>query len=216
MKKTSAQIPNQEGDFVDAGQQKVAIFLVGAKSNHPLGIFAPDFSTVNDYIEKMSIELEAAAEHNGCEEAWLIIHLVRLWLTRIPLVLGQSGYTTKDSRGVTEQLLISYWRSLEDVHKYAHGPLHRQALRWWESTIKQHGHIGFNQELYEADKGHWENLYINFQPGGLGATTFLKKGDKLEGGVVANEWISTLVDASRGRLKTGAGRLGRPPVDPLG
>ena len=55
-----------------------------------------------------------------------------------------------------------------------------------------------------------ENVYINFQPTGLGATTYLRKGDgKVESGGVADEWISPLVDARKGKVSSSAGRLGR-------
>ena len=110
-----------------------------------------------------------------------------------------------------EFTFISYWRSIEDLHAFAHGPLHRQAWTWWEKTLKQHDAIGINHEIYEADAGHWENVYINFQPTGLGATTYLRTNDgKVEGGEVSEEWISPLVDAGRGKLRSSAGRLRRP------
>lgn len=57
-KKSTAQIMDRNGDFAGPGQEKVAVLLLGAKSNHPLGIFAPDFSLVNKYIEGMTHELE--------------------------------------------------------------------------------------------------------------------------------------------------------------
>lgn len=117
-----------------------------------------------------------------------------------PPVLGQSGYSSKDPRSAAQLIFVSYWRSLDDVPAYANGPLHKEALKWWDSTIKQHGHIGFMHEIFEADKGHWENVYINFQPTGLGATTFLRKGNRLQGGEVADEWVSLLVDANKGIL----------------
>lgn len=106
-------------------------------------------------------------------------------------------------------MLVSYWRSLEDVHNYANSPLHKEVVKWWDSTIKEHSHIGFMHEVFEADKGHWENVYINFQPTGLGATTYLRKGDKLQGGEVPDEWVSPLVDANKGKLRTGRGRVGK-------
>lgn len=61
-------------------------------------------------------------------------------------------------------MFLSYWRSIEDLHAFAHAPLHREAWTWWEKTIKAHGFIGVNHEIYEADRGHWENVYVNFQP----------------------------------------------------
>jgi hypothetical protein len=47
---------------------------------------------------------------------------------------------------------------------------------------------------------NWESIYVNCQPTGLGTTSYLKKGDKLVTGVVADEWISLVVDASEGKL----------------
>lgn len=96
-------------------------------------------------------------------------------------------------------------------HAFAHAPLHRDAWTWWEKTIKAHNFIGVNHEIYEAEAGHWENIYLNFQPTGLGATTYLRKGEggKVEGGNVAEEWIGPLVDARRGKMRSSAGRLGR-------
>lgn len=45
---------------------------------------------------------------------------------------------------------------------------------------------------------------------GLGATTYLRRGDsKVEGGNIPDEWISPLVDARRGKMRSSAGRLGR-------
>jgi hypothetical protein len=66
-KKSTAQIMNRNGDFAGPGQEKVAVLLLGAKSNHPLGIFAPDFGLVNKYIEGMTHELENdPSQDTGC------------------------------------------------------------------------------------------------------------------------------------------------------
>ena len=54
-------------------------------------------------------------------------------------------------------------------------------------------HLGINHEIYAADPGQWENIYANFQPTGLGATTYLRRGDKLQGGFLEDAWISPLV-----------------------
>lgn len=63
-------------------------------------------------------------------------------------------------------------------------------------------------EVYEADRSNWEAVYINFQPTLLGATTYVKRNGKLEGGEVDEEWISPLLDANRGPLRTSMGRRG--------
>lgn len=63
-------------------------------------------------------------------------------------------------------------------------------------------------EVYEADRGMWEGVYINFQPTLLGSTTYLKKDGKLVGGEVGEQWISPLMDANKGPLRTSMARRG--------
>lgn len=124
--------------------------------------------------------------------------------------LGQTTFHRMDERGAPEIILISYWESIEDLWEFAHSGVHREAWQWWEKTIKDNDYVGINHEIFEADAKHWENIYANFQPTLMGASTFLKKGGKtIEGGVVADEWISPLVDASRGKLAKSSGRMGR-------
>jgi heme-degrading monooxygenase HmoA len=126
----------------------------------------------------------------------------------IILVIGQTNWQRKDERGAVEFVFISYWRSVEDLHVFAHGPLHREAWTWWEKTLKQHDAIGINHEIYEAEPGHWENMYTNFQPTGLGATSFPRRRDGGKDGNVTEEWVSSLVDARKGKLAKSSGRLG--------
>jgi len=188
-KKSAAQVPDRNGNFSGPGKEKIAVLHLGAKSNHPLGVFAPDFGIVAKYMAKMTRQLEGEPTQDSG-------------------FLGQSAFERVDANGAVEFNLISYWRSLEDVHKYAHGPTHRQAWRWWDSTLKQHNHIGFMHEVFEADAGMWEGIYINFQPTLLGSTTFLKRDGKLVSGEVKEEWISPLLDANQGPLRTSGQRRG--------
>ena len=99
------------------------------------------------------------------------------------------------------------------MHAFAHGPLHRAAWDYWARTVKEHDHLGIHHEVYEADAKHWESVYANFQPTGLGATSYLRRGAKLEGGEVADEWVSPLLRANKGKLSTNLGRLGRGKGD---
>lgn len=123
-------------------------------------------------------------------------------------VLGQSQVTRKDANGATELILISYWRSVADIHAFAYGPSHLETWRWWNTNIRKLDHVGIMHEMYEADAGMWEGVYVNFQPTLLGSTTYLKKEGKLVGGEVKEEWVSPLLDASRGQLRTSNGRRG--------
>lgn len=123
--------------------------------------------------------------------------------------LGQTTYNRQDQRGVAELCLISYWESVEDLWAFAHSGTHRECWQWWEKTIKQNDCVGINHEIFEADAGHWENVYVNFQPTMQGATTYVRRGKTIESGVVAEEFVSPLVDARRGKLARSSGRLGR-------
>ncbi|KAL2064730.1 hypothetical protein VTL71DRAFT_3868 [Oculimacula yallundae] len=189
MKKTTAQPHDREGNFTSPGKEKIAIMLLGAKSNHPLGVFEPDFGRVGGFLRKMTEEL------NGDP-------------TQDSGFLGQSAVTRKDKNGATEQITISYWRSIEDVHRFAYSPNHLSAWRWWNDNVKRLDHIGIMHEVYEADAGMWEGVYVNFQPTLLGNTTYLKKDGKLVGGEVKEEWVRPLLDANRGKLRTSNGRRG--------
>lgn len=66
-KKTTAQPLDSNGKFAGAGKNKIAVLLLGAKSNHPLGFFAPDFDKVGGYLKKMSDLLEDdQTQESGC------------------------------------------------------------------------------------------------------------------------------------------------------
>lgn len=100
------------------------------------------------------------------------------------------------------------------VHAYAHSMLHRLAWDYWNRTFKAHEFLGIRHDVYEADAGHWENVYAKFQPTGLGATSYLRRADgKEEAGQVSDEWGSPPLPANRGKLSTMSGRLGRGKGD---
>jgi hypothetical protein len=125
------------------------------------------------------------------------------------LVLGQTAWASKDRTSCPEILNTSYWRDLEAVHAFAHSPLHREAWDYWNRTVKSHDFLGVHYEVCEAEAKRWENVYADFQPTGLGATSYLRRADgKLEGGEEADEWVSPLLSANKGKLSTSSGRLG--------
>jgi len=188
-KKVTAQPHDRDGNFGGPGKEKIAVMLLGAKSNHPLGMFEPRFGEVGKFLRRMTEEL------NGDS-------------TRDSGFLGQSAVMRKDNNGATENITISYWRSIDDVHRFAYGPSHLAAWRWWNDNMKKLNHIGIMHEVYEADAGMWEGVYVNFQPTLLANTTYLKKDGQLVGGEVKEEWVRPLLDASRGNLRTAMGRRG--------
>lgn len=189
----SPQIPDEDGNFhEESSAEKVVVFLLASKANHPMGIFAPNVKDIGSYLTQMNKALDKDDPSLG--------------------YYGGSSWTNQDKNGATEFLYLSYWRSTEDIHRYAYSDLHREAWDWWNKTLKDNDHIGISHEIFEVDRKHWEAIYVNFQPTLLGATTYLRKGDKMVGGTVDDHWISPLVDARRGKLRSSAGRLGRDPV----
>lgn len=190
--KWSPQVPDTEGNFSETpANEKVAILLLSIKLNHPLGLFAPNVDGVNKHAMTMFKELDSG--------------------NTAPGFFGQSQFMSTDVRGGQEILNISYWRSIENVHAYAGGPSHVEAIKWWAAQEKKESgslkHIGIAHEVFEAPRGKWEAVSLNFQPTRLGATTYLKKGDKMIGGVVDDQWISPVL-AARGKLASSKGRLG--------
>jgi Domain of unknown function (DUF4188) len=191
--RTSTQVPNDEGTFSDtAASEKVVCFHLGSKYNHPLGIFAPNVKDLGDWFKKMVAELNQNIPSND--------------------FLGGTSFIRTDAAGSIETVWISYWRSIEAIHAFAYGPTHREAWDWW-NKLSANGskHIGINHEIFAAQPGQWEAIFVNHQPTLSGATTYLKKGDKLIGGKVEDQWISGLIDANKGKLRSSAGRLGWQP-----
>ncbi|KAH8807791.1 hypothetical protein F5884DRAFT_752369 [Xylogone sp. PMI_703] len=189
-KKVAAMLPDRDGELNGPGKEKVAVLLLGSKINHPMGVFAPRVLEFNKFVMAMYSDLESADhQDNG--------------------FLGMSPWTHDSENGGIDLCTIMYFRSVQDVHNFAHSPVHKEAWKWWDEHVKELGHIGIMHEVFEAPAGSWEGVYINFQPVLMGATTFLKRGDKLIGGTVDDSWISPIVDASRGRMRTSNGRRGQ-------
>lgn len=69
MKKTTAQIPAADSEMssVRGSGEEIVIFLISAKSNHALGMFAPGFKELGDRFYNMAEALSEGAFKNGCK-----------------------------------------------------------------------------------------------------------------------------------------------------
>ena len=76
--------------------------------------------------------------------------------------LGCSDLTSNES------MTVSYWRSVDQLHDYAQGPLHREAWNWWNKTVKQHPYLSISHEIFSVPKGNWETIYANYHPTNMG------------------------------------------------
>ncbi|EME78778.1 uncharacterized protein MYCFIDRAFT_65345 [Pseudocercospora fijiensis CIRAD86] len=186
-KKFSAQIPDELGNYGNKpANSDIVVFLIGTRCNHPLGILAPGFKELGGYFQSMTEDLETHAEEFG--------------------FLGMTSWLNSSDRTTKSELLeVCYFRSIERLHAFAHSNFHREGWNWWNKTIKEHGHLSIWHETYHVPAKHWESIYVNSHPSGINSTTY-KITDKETG---ESRWASPVVDASKGLLKTSAGRMSR-------
>ncbi|HEX7064089.1 MAG TPA: DUF4188 domain-containing protein [Bacillales bacterium] len=70
-------------------------------------------------------------------------------------------------RGVT---MVQYWRSFEDLERYAKEELHLEAWKRFNRSIGSDGTVGIFHETYEIKLGQYECIYANMPAFGLGKT----------------------------------------------
>ncbi|WP_336024986.1 DUF4188 domain-containing protein [Halobellus salinisoli] len=72
--------------------------------------------------------------------------------------------------GLRSGAAIQYWRSLEDIKRFAQDPngTHVPAWQWYEEEVGTNGELGFWAELYVVKDGSFETFYRNMPPTGLG------------------------------------------------
>lgn len=186
LNKFSAQMPSEDGAYGNKpANGEVNVLLLGFKTNHPMGALAPGFKEMGDYFLAMMKDLEEHKSENG--------------------MLGASNWMGSERSTSNELLVLFYFRSVEDIHKFAHGEVHRAGWNYWNKTVHQHPHLSIWHEVFRAGSGNWESIYANSAPTGLSATAF--KGISEETG--ESVWHSPVVDARKGLLKTSAGRMSR-------
>jgi hypothetical protein len=187
LQKTSAQLPDSQGKYgAKAANSDVVVFLIGTRCNHPLGILAPGMREMGAFFPQMVKDLEEHAEEFG--------------------FLGMTSWISASQRKTSNELLeVGYFQNIEGLHKFAHSEYHRKAWAWWNRTYKQHPHLSIYHETFHVPKGHWETIYVNSHLSHLGSSSV--KVTNEETGEV--EWANPLVDASKGVLKTSAGRMAR-------
>jgi len=185
------------------GATKICIVILGARSYHPLGALAPTFQKVGQHFQTLATYLETNAAETG--------------------YLGASTSINASDGGSTSNQLVNimYFRSKEHVARFAHGEAHMQAWKWWGELEKEEkarravgwkGHgadwVSISHEVLEADAGAWEAVYVNTKPTGLAATWAGVGGEGEGGKEEGRRWVSPVVVAGGGVLKTSKGRMG--------
>lgn len=160
----------------------------------------------------MLVQLEATREESGRKQCGTLppseqSRDILTFRSGSWLVMGMSSWQAAGERASrNEYATISYWRSVEDIHRFALSPVHKDAWQWWSDTAKVHKHIGLMHEIFALpERSGWEGIYVNYHPTGLAATSRPVKNK--ETGEVA--WVNPIVDASRGVYRTSHGRMSR-------
>ncbi|KAL2001897.1 hypothetical protein VTN02DRAFT_1021 [Thermoascus thermophilus] len=212
--RVSAQVPDEKGEFgTEPSRETVVVLLLGLRTNHPLGILSPGFTKMKDLFIDMTRDMEERREEFE--------------------FLGTTSWLSiSDRTSASELLNIYYFRSMRGLHTFAHAKYHARGMVWWATNKKYHPDISIMHETYEAGRGCWENVYVNYHRSGFGSVSYpvkvplpLENGDgdghvdTATGGERGKEgeatvkmetrWISPLVDASKPDMRTRANRMGR-------
>lgn len=119
-------------------------------------------------------EQNASAARRQCRGIRLCVtpYPASFFLVINETVLGSTTYLEATARQTNNQIITAcYFRSLEELHRYAHSPLHREAWNWWNGITKTHPHLSISHEVYHAPRGCWENIYVNYHLTGIGTFT---------------------------------------------
>jgi hypothetical protein len=185
--KFTAQTPYANGQFgTELASESIVVFHLGARSNHPLGPLAPGLPELGKRVAQMNIEMNSNPVNYG--------------------LLGTSAWLKQDDPAGNETMTIYYLRDYDALHRFAHGPLHVEGMRWWTEIVKENPHIAIYHETYIVPKGQWENIYINSKPTGLGDTWFPASGEGEAKGSVS-QFVRPIVDARHPSLRSAARRL---------
>ncbi|KAK4926527.1 hypothetical protein LTR49_006461 [Elasticomyces elasticus] len=191
MKKFAAQFPDEAGNYGSKpANNEICVFLIGARCNHPLGMFGPYFKEMGDFFQSMAKNLDAHADEFG--------------------FLGMTNWTNAADRPTAnESLQVAYFKNVDGLHAFAHSEYHRAGWDWWNKGYTKFPHLSIYHEIYQVPKGAWENIYINSHASGITSTT----SSYVDRDTGKTMWASPVVDASKGLLKTSAGRMSRSQED---
>ncbi|KAE9987456.1 hypothetical protein EG327_003813 [Venturia inaequalis] len=182
--RTAAMFPANDGtSTIDPASKGLALLILGVKITHPLGFFAPGAKQTGDHFTNLVADLNAHPTQHG-------------WISG-SVVQGIPDSSSSSSGHLT---LIGYFKSMDALHRFAHGEMHREAWNWWNSNVKGMPYIGVYHEAYDVPAKSWEGIYLQTPKLGLGA-------GRVE--VDDGTWRDMLVEAKGGVWKSSEGRMGR-------
>jgi hypothetical protein len=65
--------------------------------------------------------------------------------------------------------VVQYWRSQEELDRFARGVMHKAAWRNWNRNVRDGGAVGIWHETYQVRAGEHESIYANLPVFGLAA-----------------------------------------------
>jgi heme-degrading monooxygenase HmoA len=128
------------GRYTTDNDEEVVVFLIGMRINKRWAIqkWLPVFNAMPGMIRELYVHKE------------------------------ELGFLSMESFfGLRTTIMISYWRSTEDLLAYAKGKKHLTAWREFNRKVGDNEAVGIYHETYVVPKGNYEALYGNMPLYGL-------------------------------------------------
>ncbi|ORY69606.1 uncharacterized protein BCR38DRAFT_419557 [Pseudomassariella vexata] len=158
----SVTFPEDDGSRPEKmGTKPVAVFMLGIRSNHPLGRLHPGYQKINDYLDEMYADAEANRATNG-------------YLGRTPHLIS-----TNFSENNTLHSM-SYWKTIDHLEAFSRRPIHIKGFKFLVSSVmgdRPHD-LGVLHEVLYCPPGHWEAIYTNMKPQGFADLKWSMAGGK--------------------------------------
>lgn len=128
------------GRYTTENSDPVVVFLIGMRINKPLALnkWLPVFNAMPGMIRELYTHKE------------------------------DLGFLSMESFfGLKTTVMIQYWRSTEDLLKYAKNERHLTAWKNFNKKIGNNDAVGIYHETYEVKPGNYESVYGNMPIYGL-------------------------------------------------
>lgn len=179
--RTEGSLPQSFADGVP--NEEMAVLQLGTRSNSGLGLLDPASRIIGAHFARMMEYLESNAHEAG--------------------YLGCENYLGLARPSQNTLLIIFYFKSYEDIHRFAHG-FHMAGWRAYMAINEAAARpVAIWHEAYVVSKS--ESIYVNTEPVGMGKLWAKDEGHKSEDGSV--RWINGL-HSLKGK-STSKGRLGQ-------
>ncbi|WP_404450658.1 DUF4188 domain-containing protein [Virgibacillus necropolis] len=129
-----------EGRYTTKNDQDMVVFLIGMRINKRRAIrkWLPVFTAMPGMIKELYQNKE------------------------------DLGFLSMESFfGLRTTVMISYWRSTEDLLAYSKGQKHLTAWKNFNNKVGNNGAVGIYHETYVVQKGNYEAIYGNMPLYGL-------------------------------------------------